>query len=155
MANIVTWQERGINLLATKNASKDIHNVLTKVHFVQFATFQQPEHKCQILGREVTSCLKPKTVAKIIYFIQPTLRCIGGLHYNLYSPGGPIPHNMAQGFDVPPTLERSGSEQRRAVTSFLLMVKGKAWFRIKDHPAGEGQVGQKNTIIHTKLTLWT
>ncbi|RHL35089.1 hypothetical protein DW026_12025 [Segatella copri] len=37
MANIVTWQERGINLLATKNASKDILNVLTKV---QFATFQ-------------------------------------------------------------------------------------------------------------------
>ena len=50
MANIV--QERGINLLATKYASKDIHYVLTKVHFVQFATFQQPEHKCQILGRE-------------------------------------------------------------------------------------------------------
>ena len=23
------------------------------------------------------------------------------------------------------------------------MVKGKAWFRIKDPPAGEGQVGQK------------
>ena len=59
MANIVTWQERGINLLATKNASKDILNVITKVHFVQFATLQQPEHKCQILGREVTSCLKP------------------------------------------------------------------------------------------------
>lgn len=59
MANIVTWQERGINLLATKNASKDILNVLTKVHFVQFATFQQPEHERQILGREVTSCLKP------------------------------------------------------------------------------------------------
>ena len=59
MANIVTWQERGINLLATKYASKDILDVLTKVHFVQFATFQQPEHKCQILGREVTSCLKP------------------------------------------------------------------------------------------------
>ena len=59
MANIVTWQERGINLLATKYASKDILNVLTKVHFVQFATFQQPEHKRQILGREVTSCLKP------------------------------------------------------------------------------------------------
>ena len=29
----------------------------------------------------------------------------------------------------------------RAVTSFPLMVKGKAWFRIKDPPAGEGQVG--------------
>jgi len=27
---------------------------------------------------------------------------------------------MAQGFDAPPTLERSGSEHRRAVTSFLL-----------------------------------
>ena len=43
---------------------------------------------------------------------------------------------MAQGFDAPPTLERSGSEHRRAVTFFPLMVKGKAWFRIKDPPAG-------------------
>ena len=41
MANIVTWQERGLNLLATKYASKDILNVLTKVHFVQFATIQR------------------------------------------------------------------------------------------------------------------
>ena len=32
-------------------------------------------------------------------------------------PGGPIPQNMAKGFDAPPTLERSGSEHRRAVTS--------------------------------------
>ena len=31
----------------------------------------------------------------------------------------------------------------RAVTSFPLMVKGKAWLGIKDPPAGEGQVGQK------------
>ena len=31
----------------------------------------------------------------------------------------------------------------RAVTSFPLMVKGKAWIGIKDPPAGEGQVGQK------------
>ncbi len=31
-----------------KVASKDILDVLTKVHFVQFATFQQPEHKYQI-----------------------------------------------------------------------------------------------------------
>ena len=37
-----------------------------------------------------------------------------GLHY---SPGGPIPHNMAKTFDGPPTLERSGSEHRRAVAS--------------------------------------
>ena len=37
-------------------------------------------------------------------------------------PGGPIPQNMAQGFDAPPTLERSGSEHRRAVTSLIPMV---------------------------------
>ena len=47
----------------------------------------------------------------------------------------------------PPSLERSGSEHRRAVTSFPLMVKGKAWLGIKDPPAGEGQVGQKNTSL--------
>ena len=28
------------------------------------------------------------------------------------SPCGPIPHNLAQGFDAPPTLERSGPEHR-------------------------------------------
>ena len=50
MADIVTWQELGINLLATKYASKVTLNVLTKVHFVQFTTFQQPKHKRQILG---------------------------------------------------------------------------------------------------------
>ena len=33
--------------------------------------------------------------------------------------GGPIPQNMAKTFDGPPTLERSGSEHRRAVTSPL------------------------------------
>ena len=32
-------------------------------------------------------------------------------------PCGPIPQNMAKTFDGPPTLERSGSEHRRAVTS--------------------------------------
>jgi len=44
---------------------------------------------------------------------------------------------------------RGGSKKtaRRAVTSFPLMVKGKAWSGIKDPPAGEGQVGQKNTSL--------
>ena len=42
---------------------------------------------------------------------------------------------MAKTFDGPPSIERSGSEHRRAVTSFPLMVKGKAWFRIKDPPS--------------------
>ena len=31
--------------------------------------------------------------------------------------GGSIPQNLAQTFDGPPTLKRSGSEHRRAVTS--------------------------------------
>ena len=52
------------------------------------------------------------------------------------------PAKHGEGFDAPPTLERSGSEHRRAVTSFPLMVKGKAWLGIKDPPAGEGQEGQ-------------
>ena len=37
---------------------------------------------------------------------------------------GPIPHNMAKTFDGPPTLELSGSEHRRAVTSPLPEEEG-------------------------------
>ena len=44
--------------------------------------------------------------------------------YLFFSPGGPIPHNMAKAFDGPPTLERSGSEHRRAVTSPLPEEEG-------------------------------
>ena len=36
---------------------------------------------------------------------------------------------MAKTFDGPPTLERSGSEHRRAVTSFLL--RRKAWLEVE------------------------
>ena len=49
---------------------------------------------------------------------------------------------MAQGFDAPPTLERSGSEHQRAVTSLALLERARAWEWVKDPPAGEGQVGQ-------------
>ena len=49
-------------------------------------------------------------------------------YYN-FMKGGPIPHNMAKTFDGPPTLERSGSEHRRAVTSFLL--RRKAWLEVE------------------------
>ena len=38
--------------------------------------------------------------------------------------GGPIPQNLAKTFDGPPTLERSGSEHRRAVTSPLPEEEG-------------------------------
>ena len=48
-----------------------------------------------------------------------------------------------------PSLAKEGlggskKQHCRAVTSFPLMVKGKAWLGIKDPPAGEGQVGQKH-----------
>ena len=49
---------------------------------------------------------------------------------------------MAKTFDGPPTLERSGSEHRRAVTSLALLERARAWEWVKDPPAGEGQVGQ-------------
>ena len=39
----------------------------------------------------------------------------------------------------------------RAVTTFPLMVKGKTWLGIKDPPAGEGQVGQKQ---HWRAWEW-
>ena len=50
---------------------------------------------------------------------------------------------MAKTFDGPPTLERSGSEHRRAVTPLALLERARAWVWVKDPPAGEGQVGQK------------
>ena len=55
---------------------------------------------------------------------------------------------MAKTFDGPPTLERSGSEHREgAVTSLALLERARAWEWVKDPPAGEGQVGQKNTSL--------
>ena len=48
----------------------------------------------------------------------------------------------------PSLAKRDGGDRKRqhcrAVTSFPLMVKGKAWLGVKDPPAGEGQVGQKH-----------
>ena len=53
------------------------------------------------------------------------------------------PAQHGEGFDAPPTLERSGSEHRRAVTSLALLERARAWEWVKDPPPGEGQVGQK------------
>ena len=39
------------------------------------------------------------------------------------------PAKSGETFDGPPTLERSGSEHRRAVTSFLL--RRKAWLEVE------------------------
>ena len=49
---------------------------------------------------------------------------------------------MAQTFDGPTTIKRSGFEHRRAVTSLALLERARAWEWVKDPPAGEGQVGQ-------------
>ena len=51
------------------------------------------------------------------------------------------PTKLGEGFDAPPTLEQSGSEHRRAVTSLALLKRARAWEWVKDPPAGEGQVG--------------
>ena len=46
------------------------------------------------------------------------------------------PAKHGEGFDAPPTLERSGSEHRRAVTSLALLERARAWEWVKDPPAG-------------------
>ena len=58
------------------------------------------------------------------------------VNYKLLSPGGPIPHNHGEDRFGPPTLERSGSEHRRAVTSLALLERARAWEWVKDPPAG-------------------
>ena len=59
------------------------------------------------------------------------------LTQSFYPSGGPSPQNMAQGFDAPPTLERSGSEHRRAVSLFFpegekTEMRGGAFFNGKE-----------------------
>ena len=51
------------------------------------------------------------------------------------------PAQLGETFDGPPTLERSGSEHRRAVTSLALLERARAWEGVKGPPPGEGQVG--------------
>ena len=63
-------------------------------------------------------------------------------------PGGPIPHNLAKTFDGPPTLERSGSEHRRAVTSFLL--RRKAWLEVELPLAKGRRRDSKNSFFNGK-----
>ena len=52
------------------------------------------------------------------------------------------PAQHGEGFDAPPTLERSGSERRGgAVTSLALLERARAWEWVKDPPSREGQEG--------------
>ena len=48
----------------------------------------------------------------------------------------------------PPTLERSGSEHRRAVTSLALLERARAWEWVKDPLFARGGQGSRK-----KLTL--
>ena len=54
---------------------------------------------------------------------------------------------MAKTFDGPPTLERSGSEDREgAVTSLALLERARAWEWVKAPPAWGG-TGGANTAL--------
>ena len=64
----------------------------------------------------------------------------------MLSPGGPIPHNHGEGFDAPPTLERSGSEHRRAVTSLALLERARAWEWVKDPLFARGDRGVEQNL---------
>ena len=55
---------------------------------------------------------------------------------------------MAKTFDGPPTLERSGYEHRRAVTSFLL--RRKAWLEVELPLAKGRRRDSKNTFFNGK-----
>ena len=63
------------------------------------------------------------------------------------------PAQSGETFDGPPTLERSGSEHRRAVTSLALLERARAWEWVKDPPAGEGQVGQKLLLCQRRARV--
>ena len=51
---------------------------------------------------------------------------------------------MAKTFDGLPTLERSGSEHRRAVTSLALLERARAWEWVKDPLFARGGQGSRN-----------
>ena len=85
---------------------------------------------------------------KILFFLETTkkiernLQLISKLlqktvNYKLLSSGGPSPQNMAQTFDGPTTIKRSGSEHRRAVSLFFpegekIEMRGGAFFNGKE-----------------------
>lgn len=95
-ANIVTWQKRLVSFLAKQYASKYILNILTKIHFVQYTTFQQSKHKWYVLGCEMTSvccqlrlpiaiCRKHLSMAIITCCSEPSEH-IHEAAYNLLAP---------------------------------------------------------------------
>ena len=67
-------------------------------------------------------------VAKLCIFCETTkenaknLQVTNKISLNKVIPRRSHPAQHGEGFDAPPTLERSGSEHRRAVTSLIPMV---------------------------------
>ena len=70
------------------------------------------------------------------------------LPIDVYS-GGPIPHNMAQTFDGPTTIKRSGSEHRRAVT-FSLFGQERGLVRDMELSLQERRRGRKKPFLMLK-----
>ena len=58
----------------------------------------------------ITGATAPPTIPRLLQSVPSS---------NPLSPGGPSPQKLAKTFDGPPTLERSGSEHRRAVSLFF------------------------------------
>ena len=56
------------------------------------------------------------------------------------------PAQPGEGFDAPPTLERSGSEHRRAVTSLALLERARAWEWVKDPLFARGGQGSRKML---------
>ena len=55
------------------------------------------------------------------------------------------PAQPGEGFDAPPSLERSGSEHREgAVTSLALLERARAWEWVKDPLFARGGQGSRN-----------
>ena len=63
-----------------------------------------------------------------------------------YSKAVPSRTTMAKTFDGPPTLERSGSEHRRAVTSLALLERARAWEWVKDSLFARGGQGSRKML---------
>ena len=57
-----------------------------------------------------------------------------------------IPQKLAKTFDGPPTLERSGSEHQRAVTSLALLERARAWVWVRTLPRGRDRWGIHSTV---------
>ena len=57
------------------------------------------------------------------------------------------PAQHGEGFDAPPTIKRSGSEHRRAVTSLALLERARAWEWVKDPLFARGGQGSRGDYV--------